>query len=56
MITGLELRQGDTDLLMQLQANSDAELEVWATNRHLQPFERLAGRPVRVVSESSPGH
>ena len=52
VITGLELRQGDTDLLMQLRANSDAELEVWATNRHLQPFERLVGKPVRLVCES----
>jgi len=52
VITGLELRQGETDLLMQLRANSDAELEVWAANRHLHPFERLVGKPVRLVSES----
>jgi hypothetical protein len=29
---------------------SDAELEVWATNRHLQPFEKLLGKPVRLES------
>ena len=52
VITGLELRQGETDLVMQLRANSDAELEVWATTRHLQPFERLMGSPVRLVCES----
>ena len=52
VITGLELRQGETDLLMHLRANSDAELEVWAANRHLHPFERLVGKPVRLVCES----
>ena len=52
VITGLELRQGEADLLMQLRANTDAELEVWAANRHLQPFERLVGKPVRLVCES----
>src|SRR3954468_20548999 len=52
VITGLDLRQDDPGLLMQLRANSDAELEVWATNRHLQPFERLMGKPVKLVCES----
>jgi exopolyphosphatase / guanosine-5'-triphosphate,3'-diphosphate pyrophosphatase len=49
VISGLELRQDEDNLLMQLRTESDAELEVWATNRHLQPFERLVGRPVRLA-------
>jgi exopolyphosphatase / guanosine-5'-triphosphate,3'-diphosphate pyrophosphatase len=49
VISGLELRQGEDDLLMQLRTESDAELELWATNRHLQPFERLMGKPVRLA-------
>ena len=49
VISGLELRQTDDSLLMQLRADSDAELELWATNRHLQPFERLVGKPVRLA-------
>ena len=52
VITGLELRLGEDDLLMQLKAASDAELEVWATNRHLEPFERLVGKPVKLVYET----
>jgi len=52
VITALELRQGEADLQMQLRASSDAELEVWATNRHLQPFERLVGKPVKLICES----
>src|SRR4051794_39743318 len=30
VITGLDLRQDEAGLLMQLRANSDAELEIWA--------------------------
>ena len=52
VITSLDLRQNDNALLMQLRANSDAELEVWATNRHLQPFERLMGKTVKLICES----
>jgi hypothetical protein len=39
-----------------LHASGDAELEVWATGRHLQPFEELVGKPVRVevVGASAP--
>ena len=49
VISSLELQQRKDDLLIELRANSDAELEVWATNRHLQPFEELVGKPVRVA-------
>jgi glycine/D-amino acid oxidase-like deaminating enzyme len=51
VISGLELRPRADDLLMLLHADGDAELEIWATNRHLQPFERLMGRPVRLIRE-----
>jgi hypothetical protein len=44
----LELRDEGTDMRMQLYTAEDAELEVWATHRHLQPFERLVGKPVRI--------
>jgi hypothetical protein len=27
---------------------------VWATNRHLQPFERLLGKPVRLEAAAAP--
>jgi exopolyphosphatase/guanosine-5'-triphosphate,3'-diphosphate pyrophosphatase len=49
-ITGLELRDRGEDMLMQVQTGTDAELEVWATNRHLQPFEKIVGKPVRLES------
>jgi exopolyphosphatase/guanosine-5'-triphosphate,3'-diphosphate pyrophosphatase len=49
VISGLELRQGEAEVQMQLRVASDAELEMWATNRHLRPFERLIGKPVRLA-------
>ena len=58
-ISGLDLRDRGNDALLQVQTSGDAELEVWATNRHLQPFERILGKPVRleaaaIVSERRP--
>ena len=49
-ITGLELRDRGDDVLLVVHTATDAELEVWATNRHLQPFEKLLGKPVRLES------
>ena len=49
VISGLELQQRDHDVLIQLRTQSDAELEVWATNRHLEPFEQLVGKPVKLT-------
>jgi exopolyphosphatase/guanosine-5'-triphosphate,3'-diphosphate pyrophosphatase len=48
VISRLELRDEGADVRMQLHATEDAELEVWATHRHLQPFERLVRKPVRI--------
>jgi exopolyphosphatase/guanosine-5'-triphosphate,3'-diphosphate pyrophosphatase len=48
VISGLELRDRGEDFLLQLQSRDDAELEVWATSRHLEPFEELLGKPLRL--------
>lgn len=48
VITGLELQDRGDDMLLQIRAPADAELEVWATNRHLRPFERVVRKPVRL--------
>jgi exopolyphosphatase / guanosine-5'-triphosphate,3'-diphosphate pyrophosphatase len=53
-ISGLDFRDRGDDALLQLRTSGDAELEVWATNRHLQPFERLLGKPVRLEAAASP--
>jgi exopolyphosphatase / guanosine-5'-triphosphate,3'-diphosphate pyrophosphatase len=48
VFSGLELRDRGDDYLLQLATSGDAELEVWATNRHLAPFEKILGKPVRL--------
>jgi exopolyphosphatase / guanosine-5'-triphosphate,3'-diphosphate pyrophosphatase len=53
-IAGLDFRDRGADALLQIKTTGDAELEVWATNRHLQPFEALLGKPVRLEAATVP--
>jgi exopolyphosphatase/guanosine-5'-triphosphate,3'-diphosphate pyrophosphatase len=54
-VSGLEVRDRGEDLVLTLHASGDAELELWATGRHLEPFEQLVGKPVRLeVAENIP--
>jgi exopolyphosphatase/guanosine-5'-triphosphate,3'-diphosphate pyrophosphatase len=48
VISAVELHESDGNLLLQLRARGDAELELWAAMRHTEPFERSAGRVVRI--------
>jgi exopolyphosphatase/guanosine-5'-triphosphate,3'-diphosphate pyrophosphatase len=48
VISALELQDRGDDLLLQLRTSGDAELEIWATNRHLRPFEKLVQKPIRL--------
>src|SRR5688572_32357352 len=50
VISGLELQDGGAEVVLQLRTSVDAELEVWAANRHLGPFEKLVQKPVRLVA------
>jgi len=57
-ISGLEVRDRGDDIALMLHTGGDAELEVWATSRHLEPFEQLVGKPVRLemaAPSASPG-
>jgi exopolyphosphatase/guanosine-5'-triphosphate,3'-diphosphate pyrophosphatase len=47
-ISGIEFHDREDDALLQLQTKGDAELELWAATRHLSPFERMLGKPLRV--------
>jgi exopolyphosphatase/guanosine-5'-triphosphate,3'-diphosphate pyrophosphatase len=54
-ISGLEVRDRGEDIVVTLHSGSgDAELEVWATGRHLEPFERLVGKTVRLEVAPTP--
>ena len=48
VITALDLQDRGDDMLLNISTSSDAELEVWATGRHLRPFEKLLGKPIRL--------
>ena len=47
-ISGVEVHDRGKDILLTLHSSGDAELEVWAASRHLEPFEQLVGKPVRI--------
>jgi exopolyphosphatase/guanosine-5'-triphosphate,3'-diphosphate pyrophosphatase len=53
-ISGLEVRDLGDDLVLTLHSGGDAELEVWAAGRHLEPFEQLVGKPVRLEVTATP--
>ena len=56
-VSGLEVHDRGDDVVIQLHSGGDAELEVWATARHLEPFEQVAGKAVRLEmahAESGP--
>ena len=52
VVSGIALRQDGKALSLALTTASDAELEVWATLRHIQPFERVLRTPVRLEATS----
>ena len=47
-ISGIEVHDRGEDILVSLHSSGDAELELWATSRHLEPFEEVVGKPVRL--------
>jgi len=54
-ISGLEVHDGAGQLVIHLQGAGDAELELWATSRHLEPFERVVKKPVKLhVASAEP--
>jgi exopolyphosphatase/guanosine-5'-triphosphate,3'-diphosphate pyrophosphatase len=54
-ISGLEVHDGAGELVIHLQGAGDAELELWATSRHLEPFERVVKKPVTLhVASAEP--
>jgi len=50
VISSLELRDGGGTIALRIHtaANADAELELWATARHLRPFEKLIRKTVKL--------
>jgi exopolyphosphatase / guanosine-5'-triphosphate,3'-diphosphate pyrophosphatase len=54
-VSGLEVHDRGEDIVIRLHSGDDAELEVWATARHLEPFEQVVGKPVRLeIAQTEP--
>ena len=53
-LSAVELHDRGDDVLIQLRTSGDAELELWTANRHVIPFERLLGKPVRFEIRATP--
>ena len=47
VIESVRLYDRGEDFLLQMKTAGDAELEVWAANRHTAAFEEMVGKPVR---------
>jgi exopolyphosphatase/guanosine-5'-triphosphate,3'-diphosphate pyrophosphatase len=54
VVSGLELQDRGDDVLLQLHVQGDAELELWATDRHLSPFAKVVRKPVRLDVADGP--
>jgi exopolyphosphatase/guanosine-5'-triphosphate,3'-diphosphate pyrophosphatase len=53
VVSALELQDRGKDLLLHLRTSGDAELEVWAANRHMGPFEKQMHKPVRLEASGA---
>jgi exopolyphosphatase/guanosine-5'-triphosphate,3'-diphosphate pyrophosphatase len=48
MVSGVELHDRGEEYLVKLRTSGDAELELWAAQRQIQPLERALGKPIRL--------
>jgi exopolyphosphatase/guanosine-5'-triphosphate,3'-diphosphate pyrophosphatase len=55
VISKLELHDRRKDFLLKVRANGDAELELWAAQRHREPLEALLGKPIYISADGT-GH
>jgi exopolyphosphatase/guanosine-5'-triphosphate,3'-diphosphate pyrophosphatase len=46
-ISRVDLYPRQSDYLARLRAQGDAELELWAAHRHVEPLERILGKTIR---------
>ena len=55
-LSAVDLHDRGADTLIQLRTAGDAELELWAAHRHVIPFERMLGKPVRFEIRGTTSH
>jgi len=47
LVRDVSLEDRGPDCLLRLELGGDAELELWAAQRHVAPLEKMLGKPVR---------
>jgi exopolyphosphatase/guanosine-5'-triphosphate,3'-diphosphate pyrophosphatase len=47
-VSAVELHNRGGEYLVKLRTSGDAELELWAAQRQIQPLERALGKPIRL--------
>jgi exopolyphosphatase / guanosine-5'-triphosphate,3'-diphosphate pyrophosphatase len=47
-VTGVEMHDRGDEYLVKLRTTVDAELELWAAHRQIEPLERALGKPIRL--------
>ncbi|RPH60737.1 MAG: HD domain-containing protein, partial [Acidobacteria bacterium] len=53
VVSKLELHDRRKDYLLKVRANGDAELELWAAQRHRAPLEALLGKPIYISADGT---
>jgi exopolyphosphatase / guanosine-5'-triphosphate,3'-diphosphate pyrophosphatase len=48
VVTAVEMHDRGEEYLVKLRTTADAELEIWAAHRQIEPFEDMLGKPVRL--------
>jgi exopolyphosphatase/guanosine-5'-triphosphate,3'-diphosphate pyrophosphatase len=54
LVRAVRVQHRPTEVLVHVKATGDAELELWAANRHAGPLAKLLGKPVRLVTGPRP--
>jgi exopolyphosphatase/guanosine-5'-triphosphate,3'-diphosphate pyrophosphatase len=54
VISKLDVIDRQADVVIRLHCAADAELELWAAQRHLGPLEKLLGKPIRLEATMAP--
>jgi exopolyphosphatase/guanosine-5'-triphosphate,3'-diphosphate pyrophosphatase len=53
VVSALDLQDRGKELQLELRTSGDAELELWAAQRHVEPFEELMQKPVRLALQQA---
>ena len=50
VVSAIEIVDEHDTLVLKVATSGDAELEIWAADRHVRPLAKIAGKPVVIAS------